>query len=114
MPVKTAQMHLVNSFFKLFLTDYMASFFGGLAGECACGIYPSLVKENFLHDLAAIVLASLQSRRAKHFFANMGWGESVCRKLCCIYIHNLPFKKCNLIGLYFYSILMRCILHLWV
>ena len=50
-------MYAVNSFFKLFLTDTMASFAGGLAGQCACrnyrGIYPSLVKENFLHNLAA-------------------------------------------------------------
>ena len=30
-----------------------------------------------------------------------GWGELVCCALYCIYIHKLPFKKCNLIGLCF-------------
>ena len=50
MPVKTVQACLVNSFFKLFLTDTMASSPGGLAGQCACGIYLNLRKENFLHE----------------------------------------------------------------
>jgi hypothetical protein len=68
-------MCLVNSFFKLFLTDTMASFLSGLALQCACRIYLGLVKENFLHKCAAIVLASLQLRLAKHFFASMGGGS---------------------------------------
>jgi hypothetical protein len=72
MPVKTAQMCLVNSFFKLFLTDYMASFTGALAGQCACrnyrGIYLGLIKENLLHDLAAIVPSKLATRLARQAF----------------------------------------------
>jgi hypothetical protein len=92
----------------------MASFTGGLALQCSNGIYLGLVKENFLHDCAAIVPSKLAARRGKAIFCKHGRGASVCRALYCIYIHNLPFKKCNLIGLYFYSILMRCILHLWV
>ena len=101
MPVKTAQMCLVNSFFKLFLTDYMASFPSGLARQCACRIYPNLVKENFLHDLAAFVTSKLAIETSKATFCKHGRGGSVCCKLCCSYIHNLPFKKCNLIGLCF-------------
>jgi hypothetical protein len=72
----------------------MASFTGGLAGQCACRIYLGLVKENFLHDCCN------QGKQSK-FFCKHGRGESVCCALCCIYIHNLPFKKCNLIGLCF-------------
>ena len=99
-------MNAVNSFFKLFSTDTMASFLSGLVLQCACmnywGIYLGLAKENFLHDLAAIVLASLQSRPGKAiFFASMGGGSLSWSALYCIYIHNLPFKKCNLIGLCF-------------
>ena len=65
------------------------------------GIYLGPAKENFLHKCAAIVLASLQCDPAKQIFCKHGWGESVCCAMYCIYIHNLPFKKCNLIGLCF-------------
>jgi len=83
----------------------MASFTGGLAGQCACrnyrGIYLSLVKENLLHDLAAFVTSKLAIETSKATFLKQGWRGSVCCALCCIYIHKLPFKKCNLIGLCF-------------
>ena len=85
MSFKTVQVYAVNSFFKLFLTDYLASFTSGLVLQCSCGIYPSLVKENFLRDCAAIVLAGLQSRLAKHFFANGGGGVSMSRTVLYIY-----------------------------
>ncbi len=40
-----------------------------------------------------------------------GGGGGVCRVVCCIYIHKLPFKKCNPIGVISRGILMRCVLH---
>ena len=57
------------------------------------GIYPYLVKENFLRDCAAIVLASLQLRLAKQFFANRGGGDQfVAHSVVYIYI-NCPLKN---------------------
>ena len=50
----------------------MASFTGGLVLQCVNrnyqGIYPSLIKENFLHDLAAFVTSKLAMRPSKAFF----------------------------------------------
>jgi len=71
----------------------MASFPGGLVLQCVNGIYPGLVKENFLHECAAIVPASLQCDPAKHFFANRGGrGQFVAHSVVYIYI-NCPLKN---------------------
>ena len=70
-------------------------------GEYYWGIYPSPAKENLLHDLAAFVTSKLAIETSKATFLKQGWRGSVCCALCCIYIHKLPFKKCNLIGLCF-------------
>jgi len=65
----------------------MASFTSGLFLQCACGIYLGLIKENFLHECAAIVPASLQCDPAKQFFANMGGGRQfVARCVVVVYI----------------------------
>ena len=67
-PVKTVAMHPVNSSFKLFLTDTIATlqlaFLCGIDG----GIYLSLIKENFLRDCAAIAPSKLAMRLAKQLF----------------------------------------------
>ena len=75
----------------------MASFTGGLAGRCASGnyrgIYLGLVKENFPHECAAIVPASLQCDPAKQIFESMGGGSQyVARSVVYIYI-NCPLKN---------------------
>ena len=66
----------------------------GITGEYYWGIYPSLVKENFLHDCAAIVPGKLSMRDpAKQFFANRGGGsQSVAHSVVYIYI-NCPLKN---------------------
>ena len=94
MPVKTAQMCLVNSFFKLFLTDYMASFPSGLAGNVHAGIYLSFIKENFLHKCVAIVPASLQCDTSKAIFLQAWGGGSQFVTLCIVYIYIIcPLKN---------------------
>ena len=79
----------------------MASFTNGLFLQCVNRIYLGLIKENFLRDCAAIVPSKLAIETSKANFCKQGRGASVCCALCCIYIHKLPFKKCNLIGLCF-------------
>ena len=76
----------------------MASFPSGLVLQCACrnyqGIYLGLIKENLLHDCAAIVPGKLSMRDpAKQFFANRGGGsQSVAHSVVYIYI-NCPLKN---------------------
>tara|TARA_R100000988_G_scaffold50752_1_gene24930 strand:- start:28 stop:225 length:198 start_codon:yes stop_codon:yes gene_type:complete len=52
----------------------MASFISGLVLQCVNRIYPSLVKENLLHDLAAFVTSKLAIEASKAIFLQTGVG----------------------------------------
>ena len=84
-----ASILLLNFFQLVTMAALQLAFLCGIDG----GIYLGLVKENFLHDCAAIVLASLQSRLAKQIFATRGGGHRPgAHSVVYIYI-NCPLKN---------------------
>ena len=65
----------------------MASFPGGLAGQCANGIYLGLIKENFLRDLAAFVTSKLAIETSQSIFLK-AWVGGVSLSQALLYIYT--------------------------
>jgi hypothetical protein len=57
-----------------------------------------------------LLLATSEHSNTSEQLSTGGRGV-VCRARLCVYIHKLPFKKCNPIGVISRGILMRCVLH---